>query len=136
MTLPVDRILSMVKANGDLAIKFGEIARSGGADYLRLATANGPAANLQRNDKGETSAGPVVPDPAGMAEWQRIRTAGARRTSTALAEWRSAWFDILSARTTASDMGSFLRTASQSWVMAAQALYPKGASPLRAPATA
>src|SRR3546814_18538612 len=81
MSYPLDQITALAKANGELVLKFAEIARSGGEEYAQIGS---KAATLFVDQFKELKPGTV---PSFKSERSEERRVGKECVSTCRSRW-------------------------------------------------
>ncbi|MAM37715.1 hypothetical protein ACGGKE_18235 (plasmid) [Sphingobium naphthae] len=101
MSYPLDQITALARANGDLVLKFAEIARTDGENYAQIGS---KAVTLFVDQLKEFKPGTV---PAFRSEAvtsllnevEKSREASVGKLKAAIGEWQVSWKDLLSQAT-------------------------------------
>ncbi len=98
MTYPVDQIVNLLKANGQLALKLAEIARTSGEEYLQIGSkaANGFAGQIQDIKPGQFPGFKSEAGTAILSDLEKSREETLLKVKTAVEDWQSTWKDVVS----------------------------------------
>lgn len=142
MSYPLDQITALAKTNGELVLKFVEIARSGGEEYAQIGS---KAATLFVDQLKELKPG-TVPSFKSEAvtslfgEVEKSREASVSKIKAAVDEWQGSWKDLLSQTTNQQELSNAFRTWFQPLTKQVSAAEPEKAkapaAPVPAPAPA
>ncbi|MCF8710106.1 hypothetical protein [Rhizorhapis sp. SPR117] len=137
MSYPLDQITALAKANGELVLKFAEIARTGGEDYAQIGS---KAATLFADQLKELKPG-TVPSFKSEAvtslfgEVEKSREASVGKIKAAVDEWQDSWKDLLSQATNQQELTDTIQTWFQP-LLKTPAAEPEKAKERAAPAPA
>jgi len=98
MSYPLDQITTLAKANGELFLRFAEIARSGGEEYAQIGS---KAATLFVDQLKELKPGTVPSFRSDavtslLGEVEKSREASVSNIKAAVDDWQGSWKDLLS----------------------------------------
>lgn len=101
MSYPLDQFTALAKANGDLVLRFADIARASGEECAQIGR---KAATLFVDQLKELKPGkvPSVTSDAVtslFSEAEKSREAAASKVKAAIDEWQGSWKDLLSQST-------------------------------------
>ncbi|MFW2828386.1 hypothetical protein [Sphingomonas sp. ID0503] len=93
MTYPIDQIVALAKANGQLALKFAEIARTAGEQYLQVGSKATAALADQVKDAKPGAVPSFNSEEATnlLAEIEKNRQAALTEARTALTQWQDSY---------------------------------------------
>lgn len=99
MTYPVDQIITLSKANGQLLLKFAEIARSLGEDYAGIGEQGLTAAidQVKTIEPGKLPSFSPVPATTLLSALEKSREAAAGKAKAAFEEWQAVWKEAFAA---------------------------------------
>lgn len=141
MSYPLDQITALAKANGELVLKFAEIARSGGEQYARIGS---KAATLFVDRLKALKPG-TVPSFRSDAvtslfgEVEKSREASVGKLKAAIDEWQGSWKDLLSQATSKQELTGTIQAWFQPLAKQVSVAEPEKAkvpAPAKASATA
>lgn len=97
MTYPIDQLLALATANGQLAVKLGEIARETGQDYAQLGAQATSALFAQFKDWKPGTVPPLPEAASSLVEAvEKSREAAVDRTRAAVQQWQGSFDALLS----------------------------------------
>lgn len=140
MTFPIDQFMSLARANGQLALKLAEIARTAGEDYLRLGskTMSGLV-----DQTGTAASGMVSPanSEAGatiLAELEQSREAAVAKSKAAFEDWQAACKDVWASAADTKGATEIFERFTQPWLKVLETARTAAPTPATAevPATA
>lgn len=93
MTYPIDQIIALARANGELALKLAEIARSAGEQYLQIGSKATAAVADQVKDVKPGAVPTFNSEEARnlFAEIEKNRQAALTEARSALTEWQGSY---------------------------------------------
>lgn len=117
MTYPVDQIVSLVKANGQLALNLANIARASGEECLQISgkVASDFAGEFKDFKPGQY---PVLKGEAGTALFSNLeknREETLAKVQAAFEEWQSTWKDVVSDTTGSEELAGKFQDLLQPW---------------------
>lgn len=141
MSYPLDQITALAKANGELVLKFAEIARSGGEEYAQIGS---KAATLFVDQLKELKPGTVPSFRSDavtslFAEAEKSREASVGKLKAAIDEWQGSWKDLFSQATSQQELTGTIQAWFQPLLKKSAAEPEKAkvpAAPVRVPAKA
>ncbi|AHE53559.1 MULTISPECIES: hypothetical protein [Sphingomonadaceae] len=112
MTYPLDQITALARANGELVLKFAEIARTGGEDYAQIGS---KATTLFVDQLKELKPGTVPAFRSDgftslLGEMEKSREASMSKIKAAVEAWQGSWKDLLSQATGPQELTDSFRT--------------------------
>jgi hypothetical protein len=138
MSYPLDQITALAKANGELVLKFADIARTGAEDYAQIGS---KAATLFVDQLKELKPGtaPSFRSEAVtslLSEAEKSREVSVGKLKTAIDEWQSSWKDLLSQATNQQQLTDTIHTWFQPLAKQVSVAEPEKAKVPAAPAPA
>ncbi|MBO9378748.1 hypothetical protein GG804_18420 [Sphingomonas histidinilytica] len=136
MSYPLDQITALARANGELALKFAEIARAGGEECAQIGS---KAAALFVDQLKELKPG-TVPSLKSEAvtsmfnEAEKSREMAATKFKAAIDEWQGSWKDLLSQATNQQQLTDTLQAWFRPLAKTAATEPAKPSEPARSPA--